>query len=168
MEDDGAYVDISGARKVLLHTHDATGAQLFGMDLDESTRQKYCSMMARIAEDARRQNFHATTVGEHNIRATMNQLNFIVLHHKVGRIWALCSEREDWVEVNFIFVEPAERRKGHFRRLIEYLSAKRKRIILCTASSEMVKALHALGFHVSNLVPASTRSDNSLMFVKDA
>ena len=43
--------------------------------------------------------------------------------------WAIVLEKDDFVEVKFIFVYPEFRRQGNFKRLIDSLKTREKRII---------------------------------------
>ena len=60
--------------------------------------------------------------------------------------WAIVLEKDDFVEVRFIFVYPECRRQGNFKMLINSLKEKMKRIIVCSKEPTMIRSLISLGF----------------------
>ena len=60
--------------------------------------------------------------------------------------WAIVLEKDDFVEVRFIFVYPEFRRQGNFKRLIDSLKTREKKIIVCSNKPIMVRSLISLGF----------------------
>ena len=60
--------------------------------------------------------------------------------------WAIVLEKDDFVEVRFIFVYPEFRRQWNFKRLIDSLKTREKKIIVCSNKPIMVRSLISLGF----------------------
>ena len=132
----------------------------------------YSRVLDQIAVAARQHDFYAKRIEDLATRmrgaGSPGQIlcpGVNIVHYHDQRIWALCNEGPDYVEINYVFVFPDVRRQGHFRRFVAQLAQKGKRLCACTISDVMIQALTTLGFVVSPN-QFGGRSDGSVAYIK--
>jgi GNAT superfamily N-acetyltransferase len=130
---------------------------------DSRFSKQYKELFASIVYDAKKHNFHFYNLVWYGIMAHADILQYSIYHDK-GWGWALVKDGEDFVEPDYVFVYPNQRRKGWFSALVTRLEEQQKEITVCTREEPMIKALNKLGFQNDPKNP--TARDGSLMFNK--
>ena len=113
---------------------------------------EYFDALEQVTENAIEHDFYVEQIVAYGFMVMMCAGEPNAGHQSVAvdeKGWALLTEKDDFVEIKFVFVHPEHRRKGWFTVLLQTLRARNKRITVCSRESGMIRALVARGFSLN-------------------
>lgn len=128
--------------------------------------KQYTQLFETIVADAVQHNFYSSNLSLELFAVKAMAAIRYSIYHEPGWGWALVKDNsDDFIEPEYVFVYPKQRRKGWFTSLVALLEEQNKpSFTVCTREERMIKALHKLGFHINPNKPFA--QDGSLAFNK--